>query len=55
MAKNENLKNFVKGQSGNPNGRPKGFKNRGSSLKKIILDISKISKNITNSQLHLIN
>jgi hypothetical protein len=55
MANNNNLtRKWEKGESGNLNGRPKGAKNRGSSLKKIISDISKISKNITNSQLHLI-
>ena len=54
MANNENLKHCQPGEINNPNGRPKGSKNRASSLKKIILDISKISKNITNSQLHLL-
>ena len=54
MANNENLKKFSFENQPKNNGRRKGSKNRGSSLKKIILDISKISKNITNSQLHLL-
>jgi len=54
MANNENLKKFTSEYQPNNNGRRKGSKNKRPGLKKIILDISKISKNITNSQLHLI-
>ena len=54
MANNENLKKFTSEYQPKNNGRPKGSKNKRPGLKKIILDISKISKNITNSQLHLI-
>ncbi len=34
MANEENLKPFKKGQSGNPNGRPKGSKNRSTIARK---------------------
>lgn len=34
MANEENLKSWKKGQSGNPNGRPKGSKNRSTIVKK---------------------
>lgn len=36
MGQIDNLKNFEKGKSGNPNGRPKGSKNRSTSLKKML-------------------
>jgi len=34
MANEENLKPFKKGQSGNPNGRPKGTRNRSTIARK---------------------
>ena len=34
MANNGNLKPFKKGESGNPNGRPKGSKNRSTIMEK---------------------
>ena len=36
MGKMDNLKNFEKGKSGNPKGRPKGAKNRSTALKKLL-------------------
>jgi hypothetical protein len=34
MSKEDNLRHFNKGESGNPNGRPKGSKNRSTIAKK---------------------
>jgi len=36
MAREDNLKSFKKGQSGNPAGKPKGIKNRGTLIKKYL-------------------
>lgn len=44
MANNQNLKNFKKGQSGNPKGRPKGSRNR-STIAKYWLGIEQKIKN----------
>jgi hypothetical protein len=44
MANNGNLKPFKKGQSGNPNGRPKGSKNR-STIANKWLDVRRKQKN----------
>ena len=40
MANNENLKPYKKGVSGNPNGRPKGSKNRATIVREIFDSIS---------------
>lgn len=44
MAKEDNLKPFKKGESGNPNGRPKGARNR-STLAKEWLEVAQKVKN----------
>jgi len=44
MANNDNLKSYKKGQSGNPNGRPKGSKNR-STIARYWLDANQNWKN----------
>lgn len=36
MANNDNLKPFPAGQSGNPNGRPKGSRNRATVLRELL-------------------
>lgn len=46
----DNLKSFKKGESGNPNGRPKGSKNR-STIAKKILDMSSIFQDKTFAEL----
>ena len=46
----ENLKPFEKGESGNPNGRPKGAKNR-STIAKYWLEVNQKLKNpLTNQE-----
>lgn len=42
--KEDNLKPFAEGQSGNPKGRPKGSRNR-STIAKIWLSASQVQKN----------
>ena len=44
MAKEENLKHWQKGESGNPNGRPKGAKNR-STIARQWLEVNQSLKN----------
>ena len=44
MAKEDNLKPFKKGESGNPNGRPKGSKNR-STIAKYWMEVIQDLKN----------
>ena len=44
MAKEDNLKSYKPGQSGNPNGRPKGSKNR-STIAKYWLEVNQKLKN----------
>lgn len=44
MANNENLKSYKPGESGNPNGRPKGSKNR-STIAKQWLEINEKTSN----------
>jgi hypothetical protein len=44
MAKEENLKHWQKGESGNPNGRPKGAKNR-STIARRWLEVNQSLKN----------
>ena len=44
MAKEDNLKPFKKGESGNPNGRPKGARNR-STIAKQWLEVGQKVKN----------
>jgi len=45
MANEENLKHFNKGESGNPNGRPKGSRNR-STIVKELLEFASSQKNV---------
>jgi hypothetical protein len=44
MAKEDNLKSYKPGQSGNPNGRPKGRKNR-STIARQWLEVNQSLKN----------
>jgi hypothetical protein len=44
MAKEDNLKHWPKGESGNPNGRPKGAKNR-STIARKWLEVNQSLKN----------
>jgi hypothetical protein len=44
MAKEDNLKHWPKGESGNPNGRPKGSKNR-STIARKWLEVNQSLKN----------
>ena len=45
MANEENLKTFKKGEVSNPNGRPKGSKNR-STIVKELLEFASSQKNV---------
>ena len=45
MANEQNLKNFKKGEVSNPNGRPKGSKNR-STIVKELLEFASSQKNV---------
>lgn len=47
MANEENLIPYKKGQSGNPNGRPKGSKNRSTIAKKWLQVIKEIENPLT--------
>ena len=44
MAKEDNLKSWKKGQSGNPKGRPKGSPN----LKKLYMDLLMLENEVMN-------
>ena len=44
---NANLKPFEKGQSGNPNGRPEGVKNRATVLKELLAMVCDFSNPVT--------
>ena len=44
MAKEDNLKSYKPGQSGNPNGRPKGSRNR-STIARELLELTQKLKN----------
>ena len=46
----ENLKSFKKGDHGNPNGRPKGVKNRSTILKKWIEVNAKVKNPVTKQE-----
>jgi hypothetical protein len=46
----QNLKPFPKGQSGNPNGRPKGVPNTATRLRRI-LELTNQKKNIANGKI----
>ncbi len=50
MAKEENLKSWKKGESGNPEGRPKGSLNRSTIAKKWLQTSSKIMNPITGEE-----
>jgi hypothetical protein len=45
MANEQNLKNFKKGEVSNPNGRPKGSRNR-STIVKELLEFASSQKNV---------
>lgn len=50
MAKEDNLKSYKKGQSGNPNGRPKGSKNRSTIARKWLGLITTAKNDITGEE-----
>ena len=50
MANEENLKSWKPGESGNPNGRPKGSLNRSTIARKWLQTKSKIMNPISNEQ-----
>ena len=50
MANEENLKSWSPGQSGNPNGRPKGSKNRSTIAKRWLESNQKFKNPITNEE-----
>ena len=50
MANEENLKSWKKGESGNPNGRPKGSLNRSTIARKWLQTSSKILNPITGEE-----
>lgn len=43
----KNLKPFAKGQSGNPNGRPEGTRNRSTVLKELLATLSDFTNPVT--------
>ena len=53
MAKEENLKSWNKGESGNPKGRPKGSLNRSTIARKWLQTSSKILNPITGQEENL--
>ena len=55
MANEQNLKSFKKGQSGNPNGRPKGSRNRSTIVKEVLQMLSKADNPLTGKEEWLTN
>lgn len=47
MAKEDNLKPFKKGESGNPNGRPKGRKSRATIIRKWLTALDQANNPMT--------
>ena len=55
MANEQNLISFKKGQSGNPNGRPKGSRNRSTIVKEVLQMLSKEDNPLTGQEEWLTN